>query len=202
MMTAFLWTGIGFLSGSVPFSLLLGRLFARADVRDFGDSNPGATNAWRVGGWPAGIATLLLDYAKGALPVGLAHFAFGISGWPLVSVALAPVLGHAFSPFLRLRGGKAVTVTFGIWTGLMLGEAPVLLGTMLGFSYLVQAADAWAVILSMTVFLAHLILRRADPVLLGIWVGNVLILLWKHRVDLCKPPRPRSWVERLVRRNR
>jgi glycerol-3-phosphate acyltransferase PlsY len=201
MMTAFLWTGIGFVSGSVPFSLLLGRLFARADVRDFGDGNPGVTNAWRAGGWPAGVVTLLLDYAKGAIPVGLAHFAYDVSGWPLAPVALAPVLGHALSPFLRLRGGKAVTVTFGIWTGLMLGEAPMLLGIMLGFFFLVQTADAWAVVLSMAVFLAHLLLRRAGPVLVAVWWGNMLILLWRHHPGLRTLPRPRAWVERLVRRN-
>jgi glycerol-3-phosphate acyltransferase PlsY len=198
-MITLLWTTIGFLSGSVPFSLLLGRLFARADVRDYGDGNPGATNAWRAGGWPVGVAALLLDYVKGAVPVGLAHFVFSVSGWPLIPVALAPVLGHTFSPFLRLRGGKGVAVTFGIWTGLTLGEAPVLLGILLGIFFLIQTADAWAVILSMGVFLAHLVLRRADPILIAIWIGNVLILLWKHRTGLRQMPRPRAWVGRLVK---
>jgi glycerol-3-phosphate acyltransferase PlsY len=201
-MTALLWTTIGFLCGSVPFSLLLGRLFAHADVRTYGDGNPGATNAWRAGGWPVGMATLLLDYAKGAAPVGLAHFVFGVSGWALIPVALAPVLGHAFSPFLRLRGGKGVAVTFGIWTGLTLGEAPVLLGVLLGVFFLIQTADAWAVILSMGVFLIHLMLRQVSPILITIWAGNMLILLWKHRAGLRQIPRPRAWVGRLVRRDR
>jgi glycerol-3-phosphate acyltransferase PlsY len=201
-MTALLWTTIGLLSGSMPFSLLLGRLFARADVRDYGDGNPGATNAWRAGGWPAGVAALLLDYVKGAAPVGLAHLVFGVSEWALLPVALAPVLGHAFSPFLRFHGGKAVTVTFGIWTGLTLGEAPVLLGILLGVFFLIQTADAWAVIMSMGVFLAHLALRQASPVLIAIWVGNVLILLWKHRAGLRQIPQPRAWVGRLVKRGR
>jgi glycerol-3-phosphate acyltransferase PlsY len=201
-MTSLVWTGIGFLSGSIPFSLLLGRLFARADVRDFGDGNVGAANAWRAGGWRVGLIALLLDAFKGAVPVGLAHFVFGVSGWLLVPVALAPVLGHAFSPFLCLGGGKAVAVTFGIWTGLMLGEAPILLGILLGFFVLIQTADAWAVILSMGVFLVHLVLRQAAPVLIAIWVGNALILLWKHRVGLREFPRPRAWVGRLPRRNR
>ena len=201
-MTTLLWTTIGFLSGSVPFSFLLGRLFARADVRDYGDGNPGATNAWRAGGWPVGVAALLLDYVKGAAPVGLAHFVFGVSGWSLVPVALAPVLGHAFSPFLRLRGGKAVTVTFGIWTGLTLGEAPVLLGILVSVFFLVQTADAWAVLLSMGILLVYLALRQAGPALIVICVGNVLIMLWKHRAGLHELPRPRAWVSRLVKRRR
>ncbi|MBN1978399.1 MAG: glycerol-3-phosphate acyltransferase [Anaerolineae bacterium] len=201
-MSALLWTTIGFLSGSMPFSLLLGRLFARADVRDYGDGNPGATNAWRAGGWPVGVAVLLLDYVKGAAPVSLAHFVFGVSRWSLVPVALAPVLGHAFSPFLRLQGGKAVAVTFGIWTGLTLGEAPLLLGILVSLFFLIQTADAWAVILSMGVFLAHLALRQASPTLIAIWAGNALILLWKHRAGLRQIPQPRAWVGRLVKRER
>ena len=149
-----------------------------------------------------GGIVLLLDYAKGAVPVGLAHFVFGVSGWSLVPVALTPVLGHAFSPFLGFCGGKAVAVTFGIWTGLMLGEAPILLGILLGFFFLIQAADAWAVLLSMGVFLVHLVLRQASPILIAIWVGNVLILLWKHHARLHGMPGPRAWVGRLTRRDR
>jgi glycerol-3-phosphate acyltransferase PlsY len=200
-MMALIWMAVGFVMGAMPFSLWLGQRLARADVRHFGDGNPGAANAWLAGGWRVGIIVLLLDYTKGAVPVGLAHFVFGISDWRLLPVALAPILGHAFSPFLGFCGGKAVTVTFGVWTGLMLGEAPILLGILLGFFFLIQAADAWAVLLSMGVFLAHLVLRQAAPVLIAIWVGNVLILLWKHRAGLGKLPRPRVWVGRFLRRN-
>jgi len=200
-MMALIWTAVGFAMGAIPFSLWLGQKLARADVRHFGDGNPGAANAWLAGGWRVGGIVLLLDYAKGAVPVGLAHFVFGISDWWLLPVALAPILGHAFSPFLGFCGGKAVAVTFGIWTGLMLGEAPILLGILLSFFFLIQTTDAWAVILSMGVFLAHLVLRQATPVLIGIWVGNMLILLWKHRAGLRKPPHPRAWVRRFLRRN-
>jgi glycerol-3-phosphate acyltransferase PlsY len=201
-MMVLIWTTVGFVMGAMPFSLWLGQRLARADVRHFGDGNPGAANAWLAGGWRVGGIVLLLDYAKGAVPVGLAHFVFGISDWRLLPVALAPILGHAFSPFLGFCGGKAVTVTFGVWTGLMLGEAPILLGILLGFFFLIQAADAWAVLLSMGVFLVHLVLRQASPILIAIWVGNVLILLWKHRAGLHEMPRPRAWVGRLTRRDR
>ncbi|NIN63619.1 MAG: hypothetical protein GTO63_02660, partial [Anaerolineae bacterium] len=104
-MTTFLWSLVGFLIGSLPFSVWIGRLFLRTDIRRFGNGNPGAANAWRAGRWQTGIPALLLDYSKGALPVGLAHFKVGLGGWELVPVALAPVLGHAFSPLLHFRGG-------------------------------------------------------------------------------------------------
>ena len=198
-MMALIWTVVGFAMGAMPFSLWLGQKLAHADVRHFGDGNPGAANAWLAGGWRVGVIVLLLDYAKGTVPVGLAHFVFGISGWRLLPVALAPVLGHAFSPFLGFCGGKAVAVTFGIWTGLTIGEGPILLGMLLGCFFLVQSSSTWAVLLTMLVFLAHLLLRRVGTISVAIWCGNVLILLWKHRHDLRELPRPRAWVSRLAR---
>ncbi len=145
---------------------------------------------------------MLLDYLKGAVPVGLAHFQFGVSGWGLVAVALAPVLGHAFSPFLRFRGGEAMAVTLGIWTGLTFGEGQIPLGILLGLFLLIQSVGAWAVVLGMLGFLAYLLLRQADAFTLAIWGGNILILLWKHRRDLRQPIRLRPWVSNLVKRGR
>ncbi|NIV30941.1 MAG: hypothetical protein GWN58_16055, partial [Anaerolineae bacterium] len=107
-MAVVLWTGLAYLLGAIPFPFWLGRLAARRDIRSFGDGNPGAINAWKAGGWRVGLPALLLDYLKGAVPVGLAHFQYSLSGWCLVPVALAPVLGHASTPFLKFRGGKAV----------------------------------------------------------------------------------------------
>jgi glycerol-3-phosphate acyltransferase PlsY len=196
------WTVLGFVSGAIPFSLWLGYLLVGTDIRRYGDGNPGALNAWRAGGWRVGVPAMLLDFLKGAVPVGLAHFSFGVSGWGLVAVALAPVLGHAFSPFLRFRGGKALAATFGIWAGLTLWEGPTLLGLFSGAFFLPQTADAWSSILGMLCFLAYLLLRQADSTTLVIWVGNMLILVLKQRHDLRQPIRLRPWVSNLLRRGR
>lgn len=200
-MTTLFWAGLGFLLGAMPFSFWLGRLLLHADIRQYGNGNPGAVNAWRAGGWRVGLPALLLDYLKGAVPVGLAHFVAGVTGWGLVVVALAPVLGHAFSPFLRFRGGKSVAVTFGIWTGLTLGEGPIMLGLLFGLFFLPQRADAWAVVLGMLCFLLYFLLRRADGVTLAIWGGNMLILTWTHRRDLRQTIQPRPWLLKLLGRN-
>ena len=132
------------------------------------------------------MLALLLDYLKGAVPVGLAGYAFGISGLRLVPIALSPVLGHAFSPFLRFHGGKAVAATFGIWTGLTLWEGPTVFGCLLGLTYSLQKIDGWSVMLSMVGLLIYLQLRKPGLFILTIWLGNVLILAWKHRDDLRK----------------
>jgi glycerol-3-phosphate acyltransferase PlsY len=179
-----LWTIIGFLSGSMPFSYWLGKLFLHIDIRQYGDGNPGAANAWRAGKYRVGLPALILDYLKGAIPVGLAKYVFGVSGFELIPVALSPVLGHAFSPFLRFHGGKAVASTFGIWTGLTLWEGPTVLGISLEISFLLQKVDAWSVIISMIGLLIYTFLRQYDSFILIIWVGNILILIWKHHHEL------------------
>lgn len=193
-MTDVFWTGLGYVIGAMPFSYWLARLLLHADIRLVGDGNPGAANAWKVGGWPLGLPALLLDYLKGAIPVGLAHYVFGVSGWALVPVGIAPVLGHAFSPFLHFRGGKALAVTFGIWTGLTLAEIPAVLGAFLALSLLMLNVNAWAVVLGMLGLLAYLLLRQADISWLAVWAGNLALLAWKHRRELRQPPQPRRWL--------
>ncbi|MBI5671427.1 MAG: glycerol-3-phosphate acyltransferase [Chloroflexi bacterium] len=187
---------VGFLAafwcGALPFSYWIGRLTLRTDIRRVGDGNPGATNVFRAGGRLWGVGAVLLDVLKGAVPVGLANFAVGWHGWQLALVAVAPVLGHAFSPFLRGRGGKAVVVTFGIWTGLTIWEAPVVLGLMLLFWFRNVVVSGWAVLLMLASLLVYLLLARPDPTLLLTLLGNTLILAWKHRADLSQPPVLRS----------
>lgn len=194
--TIFFWLLASFLSGSLPFSVWVGRLALRTDIRRYGDGNPGATNVLRSGGKGWGTLALLLDTLKGAVPVAVACFWAGLTGWPLAAVAVAPVAGHAFSPLLRFRGGKAVAVTFGIWAGLTLWEGPTILGLALGFWFALVVVDGWAVILAMFSLLAYLLLAHSDPALLAIWSGNTLILAWKHRADLVQSPGLRAWLNR------
>ena len=180
-MTTLVWIIIAFVCGAFPFSVWVGKLALRTEIRNYGDHNPGATNVIRAGGWKWGVPALLLDYLKGVVPVGIAYFVVGLDGISLVLVALAPILGHAFSPFLGFHGGKAVAVTFGIWTGLTLGEVPVVLGLLLGLWFGIVAVSGWAVMLAMLGLLVYLLIFHPDPVLLTVWGGNTLILAWKHR---------------------
>ncbi|HJV22274.1 MAG TPA: glycerol-3-phosphate 1-O-acyltransferase PlsY [Holophagaceae bacterium] len=101
-----------FLCGSIPFGLVLVRLAGKGDVREHGSGNIGATNVSRVGGKALGIVTLLLDIAKGFLPVYLAK----TQGWDPAStagVALAATAGHVFTPWLKFQGGKGVATALG-----------------------------------------------------------------------------------------
>ena len=105
----------GYLCGSIPFGLMLTRLAGLGDVRSIGSGNIGATNVLRTGNKGLAAATLLLDLAKGFLPVFLASQHFPeLSGL----VALGAVIGHCFPIWLRFRGGKGVATTAGVCFGL------------------------------------------------------------------------------------
>ena len=199
-MDVITWTVIAFLCGSIPFSVIIGRLAAGVDIRAYGDRNPGATNVLRATGWGWAAVAGLLDYFKGALPVGIAWFSLGITGWGIVPIALAPLLGHAYSPWLRFRGGKAVAATFGIWTGLTLGAGPTMLGLLLGLAFGVFVASGWAVVLAMLGFGGFLWLQYGTyhPQFVAIWLGNLALLAWKYREDLGQMPGIRPWLLRLI----
>lgn len=124
--------------GSIPFGVLLGRLRG-VDIRQHGSKNIGATNVGRVLGKPLGIVCFLLDCMKGALPVVVSGLVTNVLGTPVVhiqpldlwmwlAVAMATVLGHMFSIFLSMRGGKGVATGFGA----MVAMWPVLTFPALG----------------------------------------------------------------------
>jgi glycerol-3-phosphate acyltransferase PlsY len=126
------------------FSFWIGKLFGY-DIREYGDGNPGATNAFKAAGIKAGFPSLLLDFLKGAIPLFIAFWILQINDWRLIPLSIAPILGHSFSPFLKFRGGKAIAVTFGVWSGITLWEIPVVLGLSLSFFtfILIFEEDGW-----------------------------------------------------------
>lgn len=102
-----------YLLGSIPFGLLLGKLFGGADVRKEGSGNIGATNVARVVGPVAGLLTLLLDAGKGALAVYLATWLGRGSATLIMDATLCVLAGHCFTVWLRFRGGKGVATAAG-----------------------------------------------------------------------------------------
>ena len=128
----------GYLLGSVPFGLLLARRIAGVDVRRTGSGNIGATNVSRAAGRRLGILTLLLDAAKGGLPVAAASAVLGAPGDPgpwAAATGVAAFLGHVFPVWLRFRGGKGVATAFGVFLALApLGALAALAAFALAFA--------------------------------------------------------------------
>lgn len=110
-----------YLLGSIPFGYLIVRAKQGDDVRDAGSGGTGATNVSRRAGKLAGVVTLLLDAAKGALAVLLARWLltddFGINWW-VAGAAVASVLGHCFPVWLGFHGGKGVATGVGVFLSL------------------------------------------------------------------------------------
>lgn len=197
-MSLLLWVAFAFFCGSLPFAVWLGKVALRKDIRQYGDANPGAANVFRAGSKGWGGTAILLDILKGAIPVGLANFGAGITGWPLTLIAVAPIAGHAFSPFLHFKGGKAIAVSLGIWCGLTLYQVPLVLGLLLGICIALLTNNGWSTVLGFAVLIGYLLLIAAPAWMLGVWLGNLIIVIWKHRADLKQPATLRPWVKRSV----
>ena len=109
------WVVLGYLLGSIPFGYLLVRLTGGGDIRFKGSGNIGATNVARTSGWSVGVATLLLDTAKGFLAVWLTeHFTGGNIRF-MMFAGFAAILGHVFPVWLKFEGGKGVATAMGVF---------------------------------------------------------------------------------------
>jgi len=125
-MTGLSWTiaiALSYLAGSIPFGVLIAKTKG-VNIREQGSKNIGATNVGRVLGKKLGLVCFSLDVFKGAVPVYIVGSYSGLFGQPIeiigtsemllwISVALASLLGHMYSPWLKFGGGKGVATTFG-----------------------------------------------------------------------------------------
>lgn len=125
---------IGYLLGGVPFGVVISKAMGLPDPRTVGSKNVGFTNVLRVSGKPAGILTLIGDMGKGWV-MGFAATQLLQDEWAILIVALAPFLGHLFSPFLKFKGGKGVATALGS----VLGVAP-LIGLLLLLAWIGSVA--------------------------------------------------------------
>ncbi len=110
-----------YLLGSIPTSLLAARYGGGVDLRKVGSQNLGATNLFRVLGWRYAIPVVILDAAKGAIPVLLFAPMAGTGPVGAMALGVAAIIGHVFSVFVRFKGGKGVATS----AGAVLGLAPL-----------------------------------------------------------------------------
>ena len=184
--------------GACPFSLWVGKSLLSKDIRSYGDGNPGAANVFRAGGIKTGCAALALDIAKGTPFVLLTHSLFGLPAVATMAVGLSAILGHAFSPLLRFKGGKAVAVTGGVLLALPQHEIAISCFVLTFLGFLIIETDAWAVIFGVTGSLIYLLVTKGialEPICM---LCVLAILVTKHRNDLKAIPkfqvRPISWL--------
>ena len=177
------FVGLTYLVAAVPFGLLVAMAGCGLDPRQAGSGNTGATNVARLCGTGYGVLTLVLDLAKGLLPVLVAR---AISGsWVFVSlVVLAAVVGHMYSVFLYGRGGKGVATTIGVF----LAAAPV--ATLVSVAACVAViwatgfVSAGSLVLAVGLPVLTLVLGPAALTPAAVVVAGLIV--WKHRENIAR----------------
>ncbi len=180
-----------YLIGSLSFAVIVSRLMGLNDPRTYGSGNPGATNVLRSGSKAAAALTLLLDAAKGWLPVALARWfgpQLGLGEGTLALVALAAFLGHLYPVFFRFKGGKGVATALGVllgvsgWLGLLVALS------WLAVAFITRYSSLAALVASVLapvyyVLLSGMLWDAETPVTAAI-VIMALLLIWRHRENI------------------
>lgn len=185
-----------YISGSLMFSYWLPKIFYKVDViKSSEDENPGTSNAMRLTSVPFGLLCLFFDIAKGALPVYFFIKRLDFNNVLFAFVIVAPVLGHAFSPFLHFKGGKCIAVSFGVMLA-VLGESYMI--AYLAVAYIVfsiiiiinpnsrRTAAAFGVCFICTLFLESIVAQVACFLIFTIVTIKHIASLPKFKAEIEK----------------
>ena len=180
-----------YLIGSLSFAVIVSRAMGLNDPRSYGSKNPGATNVLRSGSKLAAVVTLVLDAAKGWLPVALVRWfgeAHGLGDGTVAMVGLAAFLGHLYPVFFRFEGGKGVATALGVLFGIdwLLGLATAATWLIIAFFFrysslasLVSAAFAPAYYV-----LAGGVAWYMDKSILASMCVMAMLLAWRHQENI------------------
>lgn len=169
-----------YLVGSVSSAVVVCKAFRLDDPRYRGSGNPGTTNVYRLGGWSPAILTLVMDVAKGMLPVWGSYY-LGLDPIILAVVAMAACLGHIYPLYFDFKGGKAVATALGAMFPIAWEMASLLIVTWL-FIFLVSRVSSLAAII--TVSLAPLYAFMIKPQYTVPAIMLALLIVWRHRTNI------------------
>lgn len=177
-----------YLLGSIPFGLILARVFGSGDVRKEGSGNIGATNVARVAGPLPGLLTLALDAGKGALAVWLAARWSGHSALAMTVAGTMALVGHCFPVWLGFRGGKGVATALGVFAvmaPLALLAAAIVFGVIFGlWRYVSLASVSAAAAMPLAVYLLWAP-GHAPPLAVNLGAAfAALLVIVKHQGNL------------------
>ena len=171
---------LGYLAGSIPFGLILGRFAGLGDIRKQGSGNIGATNVLRTGRKDIAAATLILDACKGAAVALALQALFGTEAG--LVAGFTAVLGHNFPVWLRFKGGKGVATSLGVLTAMAwpvgVGACLVWLAVAAAFRYSSLAA---LVALAASPFLALALATGGTAIMAA---GLAVLALIRHRANI------------------
>lgn len=184
-MTIFLLVAVGYLLGSIPFGIILTRLFGAGDLRQIGSGNIGATNVLRTGRKGLAAGTLILDGAKGAAAVLLArHFMPELGQDGAMIAGAAAMVGHCYPVWLKFRGGKGVATLLGLSFALAWPIGLVFAVAWLATVLLARISSLGGMVGAVSAPIAAL--GFGYPVYAVGLAGLAVIILWRHRENIAR----------------
>lgn len=192
-----LWFFVSFFSASIPWSLIIGFIFSKQDIRTIGDKNPGGTNTLKLAGIKVGLLAISLDILKSFFPIYFAII-FGFDGFQLAILCFAAISGSIFSPFLRFNGGKSLAVSCGIWMAISLGMIGPLICLIMAFSHLIQKTHLWTILSGWLGILIWVLIFSLSIEYIVIFIINFILVMFKHKNEFNQKIILRNWV--LMRR--
>ena len=192
-----LWFLVSFFSASIPWSLIIGFIFSKQDIRTIGDRNPGGTNTLKLAGIKVGLLAISLDILKSFFPIYFAII-FGFDGFQLAILCFAAISGSIFSPFLRFNGGKSLAVSCGIWMAISSGMIGPLICLIMAFSHLIQKTHLWTILSGWLGILIWVLIFSLSIEYIVIFIINFILVMFKHKNEFNQKIILRNWV--LMRR--
>ena len=192
-----LWFLISFFSASIPWSLVIGFVFSKQDIRTIGDKNPGGTNTLKLAGIKVGLLAIALDILKSFIPIYLAII-FGFVSFQLVLLCLASISGSIFSPFLKFKGSKSLAVSCGIWMAISSGVIGPLICLIMAFSHLIQKTHLWTILSGWLGIIIWVLIFSLSTEYIIIFIINFILVMYKHKNEFNQKIIFRNWI--LMRR--
>ena len=167
-----------YILGSIPFGLILTKIFLKKDIRDIGSGNIGATNALRTGNKFIGYLTLVLDIIKAVVPV--VYIKFNFPDFIYIS-SLSVFLGHVFPIWLKFQGGKGVATYLGILFSLNLIYGFVFIGFWIITFLISKYSSLSSIIASLAIPIYLLIFAKSNFIFFTIMF---ILILFTHRENV------------------
>ncbi len=174
---------LAYIAGSIPFGLVVGKVFYGVDVRELGSGNVGTTNVFRVLGKKAGMAVMISDILKGYIPAVIATALF--DPWIAIFIAAAPVLGHIYSIFLKGKGGKGIATGAGVVLALVPLAFLIIFSTWLLLIVLTRYVSVASLVAALMVPILTIAFGEPLPYkIAGVLVA--ILVWWAHRGNISR----------------
>ncbi|MEM1272241.1 MAG: glycerol-3-phosphate 1-O-acyltransferase PlsY [Pseudomonadota bacterium] len=173
---------LGYLLGSIPFGMVMSKLFGLGDLRQIGSGNIGATNVLRTGSKAAAALTLILDAAKGAIAVLIARVFFAEDAAQIAG--LAAFLGHCYPIYLGFRGGKGVATFLGTLLAVAWPVGLAACATWAGIAALSRISSLSALVAAAFAPIFSMLLGADNTTILTLCLAVIVVL--RHRENISR----------------